>query len=77
MFWSEDEGASPFEGNCKGVVILKVDGFLQAYLKLEDLAVLPNHEGLHPVNYLNKSDGGCYLLPVADLYEITKIGVIV
>ena len=46
MFWSEDEGASPFEGNCKGVVILKVDGFLQAYLKLEDLAVLPNHEGL-------------------------------
>jgi len=77
MFWSEDEGPDPFEGNCTNITIQNIDGFLQAYLELVELRVLPNHEGLHPSEYLNKNALGCYQLPVANLYQITKIAIIV
>ena len=72
QFWDpimhllEDEGPDPVLADCQGIVLLRREGFLQAYLILDRVEELPNSSG-----FLKRdSELGCTLAPIAELLEI-------
>ena len=74
MFLLEEEGPFPLNACVKGVVVLQVDGFPQAFLELSDPAEQPNSDGYSPRAYLEKrSESEFALASLADIYQVTKI----
>jgi len=54
MFLLEDEGPFPVLADCQGIVLLRREGFLQAYLVLDRLEELPNSSGCSPASVLRQ-----------------------
>lgn len=73
MWWNEVEGAYPCELNCEDVVVLTDGEFPQAFLVVSDVVEFPNEYGFPAEDYFQTRNGNL-LAPVADLYEIAKIG---
>ena len=74
MLLLEDEGPYPVLADCQGIVVLRRERFLQAYLIVDCIEDCPNASGYSPARFLergNKLD--CTLAPVAELAEIGAI----
>jgi hypothetical protein len=66
MHLPEDEGPYPILSDCHGIVLLRQQGFLQAYL--------PNSSGYSPAKFLNtEMISGLSLAPIAELFEISSV----
>lgn len=78
IMWTCDEEAPyPTEADCLGVILQQDGEFMQAYLQVKNLKELPTPEGYSPQGYFKQQDGSDVLLaPLADLYEISKVGSI-
>ena len=50
MFLLEDEGPHPMLANCKGIIVLRQEGFLQAYLILDQIEGLSRQIATSGVN---------------------------
>ncbi len=75
MFLLEDEGPYPMLADCKGVALFRQEGFLQAYLILDQVEELPDQSGYSPTKFLDtKAVAGFTLAPIAELFEITTCG---
>lgn len=71
---AEDEWPHPVEGDCVGVVTLPEDGHLQPFLLLRRPAEVKTG-GSSGLSHLRKRGAFSYhLAPVADFYEVEKIG---
>jgi len=78
MWMCDEEAPFPTEADCLGVILQQHEGFLQAYLQVKNLKELPTHEGYSSQGYFKQQVGSDVLLaPLADLYEVSKIGFIV
>ena len=53
MHLLEDEGPYPTLSDCRGIVLLRQEGFLQAYLILSRIEELPNSSGYPPAKFLD------------------------
>ncbi len=73
MFLLPDEGPFPIKGKLVGVVMKDVDGYPQPFLQLLAMTVQANDSGYAPDGYITHEDG-LSLVPVADLYTLTKLG---
>jgi hypothetical protein len=73
MFLLEDEGPYPVLANCQGIVLLRHEGFLQAYLILDGIEERPNVSGYSPARFLERENKGFTLAPIAELLEIGAI----
>jgi len=74
MWFHELEGPYPFYARCLGVEIREVEGFPQAFLRLNEIVEIPNDIGYSPTPYFQEGEGGDHVLAsVADLYSITKV----
>jgi hypothetical protein len=75
MFLLDDEGPHPILADCRGIVLLRDEGFLQPYMILNRIEELPNSLGYSPTNFLDREKiSDLTLGPVAELYEITLFG---
>jgi hypothetical protein len=75
MMWNEIEGPFPCDVDLIGVVVLQVDGFPQAFLKVSNVIEVPNEHGYSAKSYFQQRPECLHLLAaVADLYEICKLG---
>jgi hypothetical protein len=75
MHLLEDEGPYPTLSDCRGIVLLRQEGFLQAYLILSRMKELPNSSGYLPAKFLDsKNMPGLTLAPIAELREISSVG---
>jgi hypothetical protein len=73
MLLLEDEGPYPLLANCRGIALLRHEGFLQPYFILDHTEELPNSSGYSPASFLDtKKEPGLTLAPVAELLEITS-----
>ena len=73
MLLLEDEGPYLLIANCRGIALLRHEGFLQPYLILDHAQELPNSSGYSPARFLDtKKEPGLTLAPVAELLEITS-----
>ena len=73
---SEDEWPHPVEGDCVGLVTLSEDGHLQPFLLLRGPVEIKTG-GCSGLSHLRKRGAFSYsLAPVADFYEIERIGEI-
>lgn len=69
-----EEGPSPFEACCKGLIVVTVDGFQQAFLEVSDVRVIPTREGYDPNCFLHTHPESVFaLVPLAELYEVRKL----
>jgi len=82
QFWDsimnmlEEEGPYPLEADCRGVVLRQEGEFQQAYIELTNIKEIPTEEGYSPEAYFEKqADSQVLLAPLADLYQISKVGV--
>jgi hypothetical protein len=74
MHLLEDEGPYPMLSDCRGIVLLRQEGFLQAYLILGRIEELPNSSGYSPAKFLeSKNMPGLTLAPIAELLEISSV----
>lgn len=73
MWILDTEGAYPVDADCLGVLLQKDGDFLQAYLQVKKLKEHPTPEGYLSQGYF-KQQGDVLLAPLADLYEVTKVG---
>jgi hypothetical protein len=74
MYLIEDEGPCPILTDCRGVILLNQEGFLQAYLMLDKVQALPDSFGDAPTRILDtKKVPGLVLAPIAELFEITRV----
>jgi hypothetical protein len=68
-----EEGPHPFAADFSGVIIIKIDGFQQAFLEVANVRVLPTPEGYDPLPFLQTHSESKYaLVPLATLYEVSK-----
>lgn len=68
MLMCDEEGPFPLEGDCTDVLLLKQGDFLQAFMVLDNLRVIPTPEGFTPMGYLTPMDGiEGQLAPLADV----------
>jgi hypothetical protein len=73
MFMLEDEGPFPLNADCRGIAIVQEDGFLQAYLMLDNVSEVRTPDGCGSLGYLKEIPGiAMACAPVADLYEINS-----
>lgn len=69
-----NEGPNPFTCNLLGVVLQKVDGFLQAFLQVDNVVEIPTVDGYSPQCYFQQPDNCSYLqVSFADLYQISRV----
>jgi hypothetical protein len=74
MFMCDEEGPFPLEGDCKDVILLKQGDFLQAFMVLDNLRVIPKPEGFSPLGFLTTMDGiHGQLASLADVYEVWPV----
>ena len=74
MLMCDEEGPFPLEGDCTDVLLLKQGDFLQAFMVLDNLRVIPTPEGFTPMGYLTPMDGiEGQLAPLADVYEVWPV----
>jgi hypothetical protein len=69
MFMFANEGPFPFSCSLDAVELCQVDGFLQAYLRVTNIAELKNADGYSPVGYIENVDG-MLLVSLAHLYQV-------
>ena len=74
MSMCDEEGPFPLEGDCKDVLLMQQGGFLQAFMALDNLRVIPKPEGFTPMGFLTTVDG-IYgqLASLADVYEVWPV----
>jgi hypothetical protein len=72
MWLMPQEGPNPFKGTLVGLVMLDVDGFPQPYLQVNHYIEQQTTEGYSPKSYLKNADG-VFLVPMSELYTITKL----
>lgn len=78
MWFHELDAPYPFDAVCIGVETHQIGEFLQAFLMLRDIIEEPNDLGYSPVPYFQKSEDEQYLrASLADLYSITKVGIVI
>ena len=74
MWILEEEGPYPIEVNCVGVMFLKEEGFLQAFIEVSDPQEFKNDDGYSPSAYFQKREGSVFdLASVADIYSVSKV----
>jgi hypothetical protein len=74
-FFHEDEGPYPILADCKGIVLLRDEGFLQPYMIVDQIKELPNSLGYPPTSFLDSGKiTGLTLGSIAELYEVTTLG---
>ena len=74
MYLLEDEGPYPVLADCRGIVLLREQGFLQAYLIFDDVEELPDSSGYSAGKFLDSAKmPGFTLAPVAELLEIMTV----
>ena len=74
MLMCDEEGPFPLEGDCTDVLLLKQGDFLQAFMVLDNLRVIPTPEGFTSMGYLTPMDGiEGQLAPLADVYEVWPV----
>ena len=74
MFMCDEEGPFPLEADCKDVLLLQQGEFLQAFMALDNVRVIPTPEGFTPLGYLITVDGiPGRLAPLADVYELWPV----
>src|SRR5205085_1971111 len=72
MYLLEDEGPCPVLADCRGIILLYHEGFLQAYLML-DVQELPESFGESPAEFLDTEKvPGLVLASIAEFFEITR-----
>ena len=76
MWFHELEGPFAFDAVCGEVDVQQVEGFQQAFLRVNEIVEIPNAIGYSPTPYIQKLEG-CdhYHVSVADLYSIRKVGI--
>ena len=71
MFMLDDEGPYPMLADCRGIVLIRDEGFPQAYLILDHVEECPNTSGYSPAGFLNReSELRLTLAPIAEVLEI-------
>lgn len=71
MYMLEDEGPYPLHADCQGIALLRQEQFLQAYLMLARIEILPTSRGCSPERFLErKSELECTLAPIAEVLEV-------
>ncbi len=74
MFLLEDEGPYPMLADCRGIALLRHEGFLQAYLILNGVEELPNSSGYSPATFVDVTkEPGFTLAPIAQLAELATV----
>lgn len=74
MSMCDEEGPFPLEGDCKDVLLLQQDGFLQAFMALDNFRVIPKPEGFTAMGFLTTVDGiHGRLASLADVYEVGPV----
>lgn len=74
MIMCEEEGPFPLEGDCNDVLVLKHGEFIQAFILLDKVRVIPTPDGCTPLGCLIAVDGiSGQLAPLADVYEIWPV----
>lgn len=74
MFVLEEEGPFPLEGDCKDVILMQRDQFLQAFIVLDNIREIPKPEGSSPSGYLTTVDGiQGQLASLANVYEVFPV----
>ena len=69
-----NEGPNPFTCILLGVVLHNVDGFLQAFLQVDNVKEIPTLGGYSPDCYFYQPDNCSYLqVSLADLYQISRV----
>lgn len=74
MYWSEAEGPDPLEADCKDILILQDEEFLQAYLVVDNIRVIEMVDGHSPLGYLvSRNNINGQLAPLSEIYEICSV----
>jgi hypothetical protein len=74
MSMCDEEGPFPLEGHCKDILLLQQDGFLQAFMVLDNVRAIPTPEGFTPMGYLTTVDGiHGQLASLSDVYEVWPV----
>ena len=74
MSMCDEEGPFPLESDCKDVLLLQQGEFLQAFMVLDNLRVIPKPEGFTPLGFLTTVNGvHGQLAPLADIYEVWPV----
>jgi hypothetical protein len=74
MLLLEEEGPYPMLADCRGIIVLQHEGYLQAYLVVDHTEQLPNASGYSPAKFLStEMISGLSLAPIAELLEICSI----
>lgn len=74
MLMCEEDGPFPLEADCTDVLLLQRDGFLQAFILLNNQRMIPTPEGFTSMGYLTTLDGtDGKLASLADMYEILPV----
>lgn len=74
MFLLDDEGPYPVHADCLGIVLLRQESFLQAYLILDRIEEYPTERGSSPKKFLKlESELNVTLASVGELLELETI----
>jgi hypothetical protein len=74
MLYHEDESPDPIFADCRGIVLLRDEGFLQPFMILDHIEELPNSLGYSSTSatFIDREKvSGLTLGPIAKLYEIS------